>query len=78
MKAIALATVLLAGMAVIILHRLTRPRPEAPGHWQEPEDGYAPGELPLADPRVTGLTTYLRGWQGPQVVYTRVGREWEQ
>ena len=103
-----------------------RPRPEIPAHWTEPEDGYAPGELPQLDPyqwavldtpgqsalpsgsssrgrdsgRQSGvrygpsgcgpesdrerplpsgqLATYLRGWQGGQVVYTRVGREWTQ
>ena len=72
---VALLSIILAAIA---LYLLTRPRPEAPGHWYEPENGLEPGELPQTDPRVTDLQTYIRGWQGRQVVYTRVGREWEQ
>ena len=75
MTRLILAALVIAGMLVIILHR---PRLEAPGYWYEPEDGLEPGELPQTDPRVTDLQTYIRGWQGRQVVSTRVGREWEQ
>lgn len=51
---------------------------EYPAHWREPEDGFAPGELPQADPRTTEIVTLLRGRQGRQPVYTRVGRERQQ
>lgn len=77
MTRLLLAALVIAGLLAIIVTRRRR-RLEHPWHWQEPEDGYAPGELPQTDPRVTDLQTYLRGWQGGQVVYTRVGREWEQ
>ena len=72
---VAAVIALILSLAALIL---TRPRPEIPAHWTEPEDGYAPGELPLVDPRTNDLATYLRGWQGRQVTYTRVGREWVQ
>jgi hypothetical protein len=32
--------------AVVAIYLLTRPRPECPGRWYEPEDGYGPGDMP--------------------------------
>ena len=110
-------------IATLLIVACRRPRPEIPARWTEPEDGYAPGELPQLDPyqwavldtpgqrallagsspggrdpgRQSGVrngpigcgpesererplpsgqfSIYLRGWQGRQVTYTRVGRE---
>ena len=74
---LAVIALAITSLAVILII-LSKSRPEIPARWTEPEDGYAPGELPLVDPRTNDLATYLRGWQGRQVTYTRVGREWAQ
>ena len=78
MTRLALRLVIAATITALLIVACRRPRPEIPARWTEPEDGYAPGELPLVDPRTNDLATYLRGWQGRQVTYTRVGREWVQ
>lgn len=73
-----LAAIVIVSSAIGIV-LLTRPRPEAPGHWYEPEDGVEPI---VADPYqwsllgpATVTTTYIRGRQGGQVTFTRVGLE---